>query len=342
VLQRDVIVIGASTGGVEALSTLVAGLPDDFPAAVFVVIHISEDTPSHLPTILNRVGSLAVGHAVDREPIRRGRIYVAPPGLQTAVENGRIGVRRGPRENMHRPSVDVLFRTAAHHYGPRVIGVILTGSMDDGAEGLAAVKRGGGIAIVQDPSQARASSMPAHALERTDVDYVVELNAVAPLLCALVDNAGSELPSEVPLSSARAVPLETVEEAGPHDEARRSDQLGPPSMFTCPECHGTLFEIHDGRVVRFRCRVGHAYSEDSIVVAQNDSAERALWAALRALEEREGIMRRLSERARGRGWTRIADRFDERARRVHQDVETIHDLVVDGRALEPVAVDEQD
>jgi two-component system chemotaxis response regulator CheB len=339
--QRDVVVIGASTGGVEALSTVAAALPDDFAAAVFVVLHLSEDSPSHLPTILNRAGTLAVSHAVDREPIRRGRIYVAPPGLQTAIENGRISVRRGPRENMHRPSIDVLFRTAAHHYGSRVIGVILTGAMDDGVAGLTVVKAGGGIAIVQDPAHARAPSMPTRALERTDVDYCVDLDEIAPLLCALIGEAESELPAEARLSSARSVPLETVEEAGANGKALRSEELGEASAFTCPDCNGTLFEIRDGTAIRYRCRVGHAYSEDAMVVAQTDSAERALWAALRALEEREAIMRRLAERARERGLTVIAERFDERTRRVHQEVETIHDLVVNGRALETVTADDR-
>jgi two-component system chemotaxis response regulator CheB len=334
--HRDVVVIGASSGGVEALSTVAAGLPADFPAAVFVVLHVSEDVPSHLPAILNRAGQLPAAHAVDREPIRRGRIYVAPPGLQTSVQQGRIAVRRGPRENMQRPSVDVLFRTAAHYYAERVVGVVLTGALDDGSAGLIAVKDAGGVAVVQDPAEAQMPSMPARALERADVDYCVAVHDIAPLLCALVAETTDGLPPEAALGPT-PVPLETAEEARDAGDARRSEELGPPSAFTCPECSGTLFEIRKGKDVRFRCRVGHGYSEDTFVTAQNDATERALWVALRALEEREAVMHRMAKYARERGMQTAAERFDEKSRRVHDDVERVHDLIVNGRALEPVA-----
>src|SRR5207247_2125761 len=170
-MPRDVIVIGASSGGVDALIKLVGKLPPDLPAAVFVVLHVRPDVPSQLPAILNRAGSLPAAHAVDGEPIRRGRIYVAPPGFQTYVHRGRISVRLGPQENSNRPAIDPLFRTAAHHYGPRVVGVVLSGALDDGSAGLEAIKRAGGIAIVQDPDDAAVSDMPANALDRADVDH---------------------------------------------------------------------------------------------------------------------------------------------------------------------------
>lgn len=164
--RRDLIVIGASSGGVEALSKVVAGLPEDLAAAIFIVLHVREDRESQLPVILNRMGRLPAAHAVDGEPIRRGRIYVAPPGLQTYVHRGRSRVRRGPLENLHRPAVDALFRTAAHYYRERVIGVVLSGALDDGAAGLAAVKKAGGVAIVQEPGDARVADMPSNAADR--------------------------------------------------------------------------------------------------------------------------------------------------------------------------------
>src|SRR5262245_50824407 len=164
--HRDVVVVGASSGGVEGLIALLSGLPADLRAAVFVVLHVRPDLPSQLPAILNRVGVLPAAHAVDGGPIRRGRVYIAPPRLQTYLHRGRIGVRRGPQENSHRPAIDPLFRTAAHHYGPRVIGIILSGALDDGAAGLAAVKRAGGLAIVQDPEDAAIGAMPQNAIQR--------------------------------------------------------------------------------------------------------------------------------------------------------------------------------
>ena len=327
---RDVIVIGASSGGVEALSTIAAGLPPDLAAAVFVVLHVGQSRESHLPTILNRVGGMPAAHAVDEEPIRRGRIYVAPPALQTYVHNGRLSVRRGPRENLHRPSIDVLFRTAAHYYGPRVIGVVLSGALDDGAAGLAAIKTAGGVAIVQDPRDAKMADMPMHALDLTEPDHIVSADEIAPLLRDLVGRDARELeslPSEVP--------LETVEEAVTPEEALRSAELGQPAEFTCPDCGGTLYEIK-GQHVRFRCRVGHAYSQDAMLEAQNIALERALWAALRALEERNALLMKMSDYAHRRGHEGVAALFKEKSQQVEADVKTLHDVVINGRALDLV------
>ena len=333
--HRDVIAIGASSGGVEALTRLLSRLPDHLAAAVFVVLHVRPDAPSFLPAILNRVnraGGLPVSHAVDREPIRRGRVYVAPPGYQTYVHRGRIGVVRGPRENLHRPAIDPLFRTAAHNYGERVIGVILTGAMDDGAAGLLAVKRAGGIAVVQDPSDAAFPDMPANAMERADVDYCVSVEDLASLLISLVGENGKSAAAAMP----KEVPLETVEEAESPDEATASEQLGPPSMFTCPDCQGTLFEITEGADIRFRCRVGHAYSVESMEKAQADAAERALWSALRALEERAGLMQKLADNADRRGHTFVATTFHQRSEEVQRDIDAIRAVILGGRTLDPV------
>src|SRR5438874_2736813 len=179
VAQHDLIVVGASSGGVEALTTLVAGLPSSLAAAVFIVLHVRPEGPSFLPAVLNRAGQLPVAHAVDGEPIRRGRVYVAPPAHQTYLQRGRIAVRQGPQENLHRPAVDPLFRTAAHHYGPRVVGIVLSGVLDDGSAGLLAVRHAGGVTIVQDPSEALFGDMPANAFEAVGPDYCVPVADVA-------------------------------------------------------------------------------------------------------------------------------------------------------------------
>jgi two-component system chemotaxis response regulator CheB len=329
-MAHDLIVIGASSGGLEPLMAVVAGLPADLPAAIFVVMHVRPDQPSQLPAILNRSGKIPAAHAVDGEPIRRGRIYVAPPGFQTYLLHGRIRVERGPEENSSRPAIDVLFRTAAHHYGPRVVGVVLSGMLDDGSAGLAAVKRGGGITIVQDPNDATCNSMPLHALEATAVDDVARAGELAARIVEAVarDGDSPDMPGEVP--------LETAEEAPPDETALTSAELGLASGLTCPDCHGALWEIDDGRMVRYRCRVGHAYSEAAMVSAQADSIERALWAALRALEERTALVRKLADHARRRGRHAVAALFDERSARMDADVRAIHDVIVSGRALEPL------
>jgi two-component system chemotaxis response regulator CheB len=327
--HHDVVVVGASSGGVEGLITLLSGLPDDLAAAVFVVLHVRPDVPSQLPAILNRVGTLPVAHAVDGEPIRRGRVYIAPPGMQTYLRRGRIGVRRGPQENLHRPAVDPLFRTAAHHYGARVIGIILSGALDDGAAGLAAIKEAGGIAIVQDPDDAAMRDMPMNAIERTRADHIVPIAALPSLLIDLISQ-------EAVTDLAPEIPLETLEEAGSGEPFKRSEEMGSPSNVTCPECQGNLWEVRSADGIRFRCRVGHAYTEAAIDAAQSQSVERALWSALKALEERVALMRKLAAQARRRGHEAVAMMFEDRSRTVDNDVRAIHNLIVSSETLEPV------
>jgi two-component system chemotaxis response regulator CheB len=327
--HHDVVVIGASSGGVEALSKVVGSLPENLAAAVFVALHVNPDAPSYLPAILNRAGRLPAAHAVDQEPIRRGRVYVAPPGMQTYVHRGRIAVRRGPVENLHRPAIDPLFRTAAHHYGPRVIGIVLSGALDDGAAGVLAVKRAGGVAIVQDPHDAAFPSMPMRALERVDADFCVPVEQVGGLVVELVaSGVDDSVPAEVP--------LETVDEAPSPEAARASEELGPAAGITCPDCSGALWEIREGTSLRYRCRVGQAYSEEAIARAQEASVDRAMWTALRAVEERVALLEKLAEQAARRGQTGVAGVFRERAVGVAQDAETIHNLILAGRAVDPV------
>ncbi len=285
------------------------------------MLHVNPDAPSRLAAILNRAGGLPAAHAVDQEPIRRGRIYVAPPGFQMYVHRGHLSVHRGPHENLHRPAIDPMFRTAAHYYGSRVIGVVLSGALDDGSAGLRAVKQGGGIAIVQHPSDARVAAMPSNAMEHVDVDHAVAAADLAPLLLSLVQCEG-----ELALRGEAA--LETVEEASVADEACRSDELGVVSAFTCPDCSGTLWEIDEGIGVRFRCRVGHAYSEQAMVKAQGDSVERAMWTALRALEERVALLNKLASHMRDRGHLGVAAMFEARSRETDHDVRTLHDVIM--------------
>ena len=327
---HDIIVIGASSGGVEVLTTIVSRLPADLPAAIFIVLHVRPDAPSLLPAILNRVGALPAAHAVDGEAIRTGRIYVAPPGRQLYLDKRRVTVEPGPRENMHRPAIDPLFRTAAQHYGTRVIGVVLSGALDDGTAGLQAVKEAGGIAVVQNPADAACASMPTHAMERVAVDYCVNAVELAGLLSRLVKE-----PAQEPATPA-SVPLETLEGTNlPHEPAVTKPSFGVESGLTCPECSGILREVREGDVLRFRCRVGHAYTSLSMLEAQGDALETALWTAVRSLEERSILLNKLAEHARRRGQDEMAARFLDRSRALDRDVRTLRNLVAQGRALEP-------
>src|SRR5436305_4371456 len=242
-----VIVVGASAGGVDALSALVAGLPADLRAAVLVVLHLAPHGKSVLPHILSTRGPLPARHAVDGEPLEAGRVYVAPPDQHLVVEPGRVRVTDEPRENGVRPSVDTLFRSAAHAYGPAAIAVVLSGTLDHGTAGLIAVKQHGGVAVVQDPAEAVFPSMPANAVRFADPDHVVPLDKLPTLLAGLVDEWWQDRRADAQRG--------TDEHHQPADPSAGA-QHGEPSEFTCPECGGTLWEQHQGDLLRFRCRAG--------------------------------------------------------------------------------------
>ncbi len=307
-VTHDLIVIGASAGGVEAVSTIVAGLPRDLRAAVMVVLHLSRGR-SVLPDILTRAGRLPAVHPSDGDRLQYGRIYVAPPDHHMTLERDVIRITHGPTENGVRPAIDPLFRSAARAFRGRVIGVVVTGALDDGTAGLAAIKQAGGAAIVQDPQEAVAPSMPRSAIASVRVDHVVPVAEIAPLLAALTRERASgakagEAPHLGPKEPDRGVEQIALAE---------HDRPGRLSVFTCPECNGNLWEHDEAGILRFRCRVGHIYSADSMMSAQTDSVDRALWAALRALEERAALTRRLADRARQRNHRWVAGAFEERA-----------------------------
>ena len=289
--------------------TLVADLPPDLPAALFVVLHIPAYGYSVLPAILSRRGPLPARHPTDGEAIRPGHIYIAPPDHHLLINGSRIRLSRGPTENGHRPAIDTLFRTAAVAAGPRVIGVVLSGALDDGTAGLQAIKRRGGLAVVQDPEDALFSSMPRSAVDHVAVDQILPLPAIAPALATLArepvtEREGADVPPEMEIESEIArMDMAAIE----------TPRAGEPSGYTCPECHGALWEVQDEGMARFRCRVGHAYSSDSLLAAQAQGLEDALWIALRALEESAALAGRLHERAHQRGHALAASRFEEQA-----------------------------
>ncbi len=325
-IERDIVVIGASAGGVEALQRLVGNLSADLPAAVFVVVHFPEGVPSVLPRILDRVGPLTAVHPEDGTPIKNGHIYVAPPNLHLLVENGAIRLARGPKENHHRPAIDPLFRTAAFAYGPRVVGVTLSGADRDGSAGLWAIKQRGGVTVVQDPDEALFPRMPESALRYVDVDYCLPLDEIAPLLAriareAVVEKGAYPVPEDMEFESKIAGLDPTVIDSGKHP--------GELSMFTCPECAGPLYEIREGKLVRFRCRVGHAYNADDLLDEKSQALENALYVALNTLEESAIMADRMALRARGRGQVHAAARFEGRAKEARQKAVVIRRILTE-------------
>jgi len=324
---HDVIVVGASAGGVEALVTLAGSMPANLPAALFLVLHIPAESPSLLPDILNRSGPLRASHPADGEAIQYGRIYIAPPDQHLLVEEGIVRVIRGPKENRHRPAIDPLFRSAARTFGTRVVGVVLTGSLDDGTAGLLAIKRRGGIAVVQDPRDALFTSMPQSAIAHVDVDHVVPLFSVGSLLVQL---AHEQVAAQGSFPVSRDMEMETKLAAMDMSEEQSGEYVGTPSVFSCPECGGVLWEVRDGNLLRFRCRVGHAYSVDSVLAGQSEAVEEALWRALKTLEESISFSRRIANDARKGGKDRLAKRFEERIQETERHSAAIRQLLVKG------------
>jgi two-component system chemotaxis response regulator CheB len=324
--HRDVIAIGASAGGVEALRTLVGGLPVDYPGALLVVLHVPRDAPSALPAILNRSGPLPAALAVDGEPLHYGRIYVAPSDHHLICLDGLVRVTHGPSENGHRPAIDPLFRSVARAYRRRAIGVVLSGARDDGAAGLASIAASGGAAVVQDPLDALQGSMPSAALALVPDAHVAAAAKLGALIAGLT---AADLPDE----EAGEPGDETIANDAAHiwDAEVAMADLGPmttdrldvpPSGYGCPTCGGALFEITTERVPRYRCRIGHAWSPESLIEEQALALESALWMALRALEEKSALSRRM---AVGPGMFR--ERYSDLAAGADAAGETIRGLI---------------
>lgn len=280
--SKRLVVIGASAGGIEALRELVAALPADFPAPIVVVLHTSPQSPGILHEILARAGPLPAVPSHSGERLQPGRIYVAPPDFHVLVEPNRVRLTKGPRENRFRPAIDPLFRSAAQVYGPAAIGVVLTGNLDDGTAGLWAIKQLGGIAIAQDPRDALFPAMPHNAIQHVRVDHIVALADLAPLLVRLTA-AAPQHHSDSPALPNLEVEVRIAREEDPLKIG--VEQMGEPSTFACPECHGVLRQMKEAGRLRFRCHTGHAYSPDSLLADISEGIEVALWNAIRSLQE---------------------------------------------------------
>jgi two-component system chemotaxis response regulator CheB len=304
-MQRDIVVVGASAGGVEALKAVSARLGAAFAGSLFVVLHILAEAESALANILARSSGLPAAHVLSEMPIQPGRIYVAPPNWHIVLTPNSVMPKEGPRQNRHRPSVDTLFRSAARAFGPRVVGVVLTGADDDGAAGLAAIKAAGGLAVIQDPEEALWADMPASALRQIDVDYRLPLAEIGPLLARLVTEDVTPSASPVPVGEPSR-PL-------------------APLIYSCPDCGGALMEVPENGLTEYRCAVGHVYSTQGLLDADADVVERALWAAMRSLEESAQVSRRVG-RMLGNAPS-MKDVYEERARVKEEHARIIRDLL---------------
>jgi len=303
---HDIVVIGASAGGVEALKQITTQLDPNIKAAIFAVVHVSPRSSGLLANVLDRNSAIPVAHPEDGERIEQGRVYVAPPDHHLLIEGNHIRVVNGPKHNRHRPSIDVLFRSAARHFAERAIGVVLTGFLQDGSSGLLAIKNAGGIAVIQNPDDAEVASMPRSALQQVEPDYCVPVAEIGELLNRL--------------TSLEAETMAAAKSGNGKD--RKLQKKTVPTTFTCPDCQGTIWEVEENGEIRYECRVGHSYSPDGMSEAQDEHVERSVWMALRVLEESSALDERLAEVAASRS-RHNAQRFYEQkahARKHHAAV----------------------
>ncbi len=320
---HNIVVVGASAGGVEALRRLINPLPPDLPAALFIVLHRPADSPSLLVNVLQSASALPVTHADDGEAIGLGRIYVAAPDRHLLIEGQRIRLTRGPKENRFRPAIDPLFRSAAYSHGPRVVGVVLTGNLDDGTAGLWAIKDRGGIAIVQDPEEATYPSMPQSALANVEIDYCLRLDEIAPTLAKL-----STQPATGGAAVSEKLGIET--RIALEDNALEAGviKLGKFSPFTCPECHGIMLQIQEGGNIRFRCHTGHAYSINSLLESVVESVEESLWSSVRTMDEHLLLLRHLAAHVHEQDDAAMAARIQEQMQDIRERTQLVREALM--------------
>ncbi|MEO6260075.1 MAG: chemotaxis protein CheB [Thermoanaerobaculia bacterium] len=327
---HDIVVIGTSAGGLKALSAVLSVLPADLDAAIFVVQHLAADKKSYLPKLLGDVCSLPVSSPADNEPFERGHVYVAAPDFQLLLHDDRIRAIRGPQENRYRPSIDALFRSAARSHGSRVIGMVLTGFLDDGTVGLQTIKKRGGITVVQDPAEAEYPSMPRTALRYVDVDHTVKIADAGVLLIRLVSQPPHRQ-EDFPTTPAIEIESNIAEQLMNTEEFLDNvEQIGKRTTYTCPDCNGSIWQIGDEEPLKLRCHVGHSFTGEVFSSEQTRNIESALWSAVRIMEEKVTFSRQLAQRKRDENLLEEAEAYENEAKTIDKEVTKVRDLIVCG------------
>lgn len=329
---HDVIVIGTSAGGLKALGAILSALPTNLNAMIFIVQHLAPDKPSILPEILADLSVLPASHPTDGESIQTGRIYVAPPDHHLLVNQGVMRVVRGPQENRFRPAIDTLFRSAARAYGPRVVGVVLTGYLDDGTVGLQAVKKRGGVAIVQDPKEAEYPSMAKSALQFVKVDHCLPLAEIPDLLVQLSKEL-AETEEEYPVTEEIEVEAKIAEQQlNTQEFLAHVEAIGTRTTYTCPECNGSIWQIGQDHPLRFRCHTGHSFTANVFLSEQTQNLENALWSAVRVMEEKVTLSRQMAAQMESYNLQSAADKYKDHANSLDAEVSLVRGIILNGFA----------
>lgn len=336
--SQRIIVIGASTGGFEAIKKIISGLPSDFNASIFIVWHMSPDVIGILPEVLNRANEIYAAHAYDNEEIKPNRIYIARPDHHLVLSPGKVRVTHGPKENRFRPAIDPLFRSAAYTYSNRVIGVILSGALDDGTAGLWAVKNYGGIAIVQDPGDAEVPSMPENAIRQVNVDHIIAVSQIADLLVHL---ANETLPEKAEIMEDEQTKRE-IEIAAEENALKKSVMsFGELTPFTCPECHGVLSRLQNENIVRYRCHTGHAYSVDALMAALTEKIEDYLYNAIRGIDESIFLLNHLGDHYAEANEPRLASLYFKKAKQAAERSDLVRKAAIAHETLNNDALEKE-
>ena len=327
---EHIIIMGASAGGLDAIKTIIKNLPAGFSTPLFIVWHMSPDIYGILPQVLNRLNNIYAAHAYDNETIQPNRIYIAKPDHHLIIEDGRMRVTRGPKENRFRPAIDPLFRSAAYAHGSRVIAVILSGALDDGTAGMFTVKRYGGIAIVQDPDDAAVPSMPKNAMKEVQVDYCVPASEIAALL--------AELSHQKPNENVEGMKDEQIKKeieiaAGDNALKKGIFNHGELTPYTCPECHGVLSQLKEGSLVRYRCHTGHAYSADALMASISEDIEDNLYKAIRSMDESIMLLNHVGDHLAEANQPKLAAVYFQKAKEVEDRSQLVRKAVTNQQHL---------
>jgi two-component system, chemotaxis family, protein-glutamate methylesterase/glutaminase len=330
--RKNIIVIGASAGGFDVIKKLIALLPAELDAAIFIVWHMSPDVQGVLPRALNQFSKIPAAHAVDREPVKRGRIYVAPPDHHMLIDNGYIRVTRGPKENRFRPAIDPLFRSAAFNYNQNVIGIILSGALDDGTAGLWTIKRRGGLAIVQLPAEAEVSSMPENAIRAVAVDYILPVQDMPAII---IEHCSEQRKYDTRIHTEDNSKLELEINIAMENHGYKYNilDLGELTPYTCPECHGVLTSIKEGDRIRYRCHTGHAFSADTLLAGITEGIEDNLWTAIRNMQESIMLLNHMGDHFAEVNQPRIAALYFKKAKEAEARVKIVRQAVMDHEQL---------
>ena len=324
---RNIVVLGASAGGVEAILNVISNIPDGADMALFVVQHIPAYSKSNLDKVLANHTSFNCKAAEDGEAIESGTIYVARADRHLLVEDGQVTVSKGPRENRFRPAVDTLFRSAAYTYGERVIGVVLSGALNDGTSGMWSVKRYGGISIVQDPDEAMFPDMPQGVMQYTEADYVLRAAEIGKKLGELVATPIKDTEQREGVKHAKLHEIEIEIAKGKNGLNMGIIEHGKLSPLACPECHGALTQFEEGNLIRFRCHTGHAHTADSLLASIKDNVEKSMWEVMRGIEESNILLQRMSEKMKLNGQVQTAEEFTAQAKILQRQAVDIQKVI---------------